>query len=77
MRNLGPESRQKLEEVGIFNYEDLLQFDSISVYVEIKKKFPDTTLNFLWALEGAIQDKDWRDVTQSEKKQLLSILGNK
>ncbi|MBI9072834.1 MAG: TfoX/Sxy family DNA transformation protein [Melioribacteraceae bacterium] len=77
MKNLGPESRKKLEEVGIFNYKDLLQFDSISVYVEVKKKFPDTSLNFLWALEGAIQNKDWRDITKSEKQNLLWILGEK
>lgn len=33
------------------------------------------TLNFLWGIEGALSDKDWRDISD-ERKQELKILVN-
>lgn len=71
MRNIGPVSRRWLAEIGVYSESDLHEVGSVKAYRMIKaRNGKNGSLNLLWALEGAIQDIDWRDLSAEEKEAL-------
>ena len=74
MRNIGKVSRRWLHEAGIETVEDLKVCGVVSTYKMIKSVQSGVTLNLLWALEGTIEDRDWKDITEERKQQLLEEL---
>lgn len=74
MRNVGKVSRRWLREVGIESVRDLKTYGAASTYRMVKAMQPQASLNLLWALEGAIADKDWRNITSERKQELLREL---
>lgn len=72
MRGLGPKSLQCLNDIGITSLAQLRQRGAVAVYIALKigdKCQP--SLNMLYALEGAIENRDWRDVAKNERDRLL------
>ena len=57
--NLGPVSRESLKSVGVDSLKDLQRLGAIAVYRKTKVKGFPVTLNLLWALEGALQERPW------------------
>ena len=57
--NLGPESSELLGRVGIEDRRALEELGSVGAYVEIHRKGLRPTLNFLFALEGALRNVPW------------------
>jgi len=74
MRNIGKVSRRCLREIEIHTVVDLKACGSVAAYRMIKSMQPKATLNLLWALEGAILDIDWREISEVRKSELLSLL---
>lgn len=71
MKNIGPASRQWLAEIEIYTLDDLKHVGSAAAYRFIKERYPKkATLNLLWALEAAIRDIDWRELTTEDKAEL-------
>lgn len=70
LRNLGPKSAQWLRAVGIQTPADLEQSGPCLAYRRVRQQFPQASLNLLWALAGAVQDRDERDLSDAEKLQL-------
>lgn len=71
LRNIGPTSARWLAEVGIDTPEELRRVGAAEAYRMIKAWRPwDVTLILLWALEGAINDIDWMDVTPERRLEL-------
>lgn len=71
LRNIGPTSARWLTEVGIDTPQQLRRVGAAEAYRMIKAWRPwDVTLILLWALEGAIQDVDWMDVTPERRLEL-------
>ena len=70
LRNLGPASAAWLQEIGIFDAGDLTRLGPVCAYRLIEQLHPQTSLNLLWAMAGAISDHDWRDIPADEKERL-------
>ena len=71
LRNLGAVSSQWLRTVGIKTKGDLQKRGPLVAFRLVKQKHPRASLNLLWALAGALQDRDWRALPASERKRLL------
>jgi len=71
----GLKSDQWLNKTGIYSLDNLKAVGAISAFIKLKQ---DTSmkpsLNMLYGMVAAIENRDWRDVAkQSKGKQLLEI----
>ncbi len=72
LRNLGPASEKMLQVAGIESTEMLAQLGSVKSYLKvINEQLSHTSLNLLYAIEGALFDCDWKEVARDEKSRLL------
>lgn len=77
MINLGPKSAERLAAVGIMDADSLRQTGAAAAYRAVKTRFPnDTSLNLLWAIQGALMELHWRDVPDEIKQQLRDELAS-
>lgn len=74
MRNLGPKSQEMLAKAGIVSDADLRSLGAVVAYARTKAVCPQASLNLLWALEGALTDRDWKVVADTERASLLMAL---
>ena len=77
MRNIGPTSSRELSEIGIENRDQLRALGIEETTRRLLFRFGSEkkiSLNYLYALEGAIHDRDWRDITPARKQDLRSLL---
>ncbi|HAI30365.1 MULTISPECIES: TfoX/Sxy family DNA transformation protein [unclassified Thalassospira] len=77
MRNIGPTSSRELSEIGIENGDQLRALGIEETTCRLLFRFASEqkiSLNYLYALEGAIHDRDWRDITPARKQELRSLL---
>ena len=70
LKNIGKELIKQLNNVEIFTYNELVNVGSQEAWLRIKKIDPSACINRLLALEGAIQNVRWHDLTDSEKRRL-------
>ena len=72
LKNLGPKSAERIFAVGIDSPDEIRELGAAEVFHRVKSKFPDSTsLNLLWALQGALMEVHWHDVPDEIKQQLL------
>lgn len=75
MKGLGEKSAIKLSEIGINNAEDLHAYGAVRAFIKLKKESSvSPSLNLLYAMVGAVEDRVWLDVAQNEKGRLLMEL---
>ena len=77
MRNIGPTSSRELSEIGIENGDQLRALGIEETTRRLLFRFGSEkkiSLNYLYALEGEIHDRDWRDITPARKQELRSLL---
>jgi DNA transformation protein len=74
LRNLGPKSEQMLKAAGIDTPQALLACGAVDAFIAIKHTGQPASLNLLWALQGALSDRDWREVARDDKLHFLSEL---
>ena len=77
MRNIGPKSSRELSEIGIETRDQLRKAGVEEVTRRLLFRFGSEkkiSLNYLYALEGAIHDRDWRDITAARKQELKTLL---
>jgi hypothetical protein len=72
LRNVGLTSAAWLRTAGIATIGDLEDCGPAFAYMQVKRHAPDASLNLLWALAAGLQDRDWRSLTDAEKRDLLS-----
>ncbi|MEL7361501.1 MAG: TfoX/Sxy family protein [Bacteroidota bacterium] len=70
LRNLGLTSAQMLMEVGIDSRTELERLGAAMAFQIVRHRRPDVSLNLLWALHGALTDRDWRSLSADEKARL-------
>jgi DNA transformation protein len=71
LRNIDPAITQWLHEVGIDSAEQLREIGAARAYRTMRAWRPwSAELIVLWALEGAITDVDWIDVTPERRLEL-------
>ena len=74
MTGLGPKSAEMLARAGIGTAEDLRRAGSIQAFVAVKRTGQPVSLNLLWALEGAITGRPWKEIARIERTRLLIAL---
>lgn len=72
--NLGPKSREMLEQAGFDSMARLREAGSVRAYIAVKRAGGRPSLNLLWALEGAITGRRWQDVARDDRTTLLLAL---
>ncbi|HEY9109783.1 MAG TPA: TfoX/Sxy family DNA transformation protein [Roseateles sp.] len=70
-RGLGPRSREQLAAVGIHSVDDLRARDAFDVYARIKARWPGASRNLVYALLGAQEGRDWRDIARERRTEVL------
>jgi DNA transformation protein len=71
LRNLGPASAAWLRAIGVTSDGELERMRAVVAYRLAKQQQPKATLNLLWVLAAGLADRDWRDLTDEQKAELL------
>ena len=75
LKGLGPKSEKYLNEIGIHTKEQLDEIGAVGAYIKLKEQSDiNPSLNFLYAMVGALEDKHWAQIAKSEKGRLLNAL---
>ncbi len=75
LKNLGPKSAERIVAVGITDLDALSRIGAATTYHKVKSKFPnDTSLNLLWAIQGALMGIHWQDIDDDLKQHLMNEL---
>jgi DNA transformation protein len=72
--NISRKIEQLLLQVGIDTPEKLRFQGSEKAYKQIRSLCPDACFNLLLALEGAIQNKNWRNLSPQVKNYLQQVV---
>ena len=70
LKNIGPKSAEDLVRAGIDSPEKLREIGAKEAFLRLclsTKKFCFNAC-YLYALEGAIQNCDWRDISETKKR---------
>lgn len=77
LKNIGKTLAEKLNEIEIYNEADLKKIGAAKAYQWLvsraEKNLP--VCYYLYSLEGALQDKGWRDLSESQKQKLKQQAG--
>ena len=68
--NIGKKLEEQLNEVGIESYDDLANIGSKEAWLKIKEIDESACINRLMALEGAIQNIRWHNLSDDDKRNL-------
>jgi hypothetical protein len=75
LRNVGPTTQVWLSSIGITSLEELRALGVAETYLRLKAAYPKrVSLNALWGLEGAINERDWRDIPEGRKQELRRLV---
>ena len=70
---LGPKSAELIIAVRIDGLDEIRRLGAAVVFHRVMSKFPaSTSLNLLWALQGALMEVHWHEVPEEIRIQLLS-----
>lgn len=76
LKNLGPATARMLAEIDITTQNELRNLGSVEAYRRLKFRFGTAvTLNALYALEAALQDRHWLSLTPAERMDLKRRAG--
>ena len=74
LRNLGPRSAEMLAQAGIVSEQRLRTLGSVAAFLAVKRAGCLPSINLLWALDGALSDRDWKVVARQDRLTLLTQL---
>jgi len=75
LKNLGGKSEQVLFDIGIKTASELETTGALQAFLLLKQAGNiNPSLNFLYAMVGAIENKHWSQVRQTSKAKLLLAL---
>lgn len=60
-----------LVSAGICSEKQLRDMGAVAAYVSVKAAGCKPSLNLLWAIEGALTNRDWKEVSRDERTSLL------
>lgn len=75
--NIGKVVEKQLNEVGINTVDDLINIGSKEAWLKIKKIDESACINRLMALEGAIQNIRWHNLSDDDKENLKEFYNSK
>ena len=71
--NIGNVLEKQLNDVGINTIDDLINLGSKETWLKIKEIDDSACLNRLMALEGAIQNIRWHNLSEEDKDNLRNF----
>ncbi len=71
LRNIGPKSAAWLRQVGLRTREDLAAAGTVDAFMRVKRAGFKPTLNLLYAIEGALQDCHWQEISDERRGELI------
>lgn len=71
LKNLGMASVNILHAIGISSYNDLSRLGAVETYCRIKARGIHVSKVMLYALEGALLDITWNELTPAQKAALV------
>lgn len=75
LKGLGSKSESLLFEVGITTEEELRSIGAVRAFIRLKNECSvKPSLNFLYALVGALEGEHWLTIAKNEKGRLLMEL---
>ena len=74
--NIGKVLEEQLNDVGINTVDDLIDIGSKEAWLRIKEIDDSACVNKLMALEGAVQNIRWHDLSDDDKKDLNDFYQN-
>jgi len=80
LTNIGATLEQRLNEIGVFDRDDLARISPSVAYRRIRDNYPDKTLPrcyYLYSLEGALRDVHWDSLPDAVKRKLSKDAGFK
>ena len=72
LKNLGKRSQEMLNAVGIQSENQLRTEGASRAFVAVKRAGYAPCLNLLWAIEGALTNRDWKVVAKNDRLALLT-----
>lgn len=72
LRNLGKRSQEMLAAAGIETECQLRAKGAAGAFVAVKRAGHAPSLNLLWAIEGALTDRDWKEIAKNDRLSLLT-----
>ncbi|WP_304122166.1 TfoX/Sxy family protein [Methanobrevibacter gottschalkii] len=75
--NIGKVVEKQLNEVGINTVDVLINIGSKEAWLKIKKIDESACINRLMALEGAIQNIRWHNLSDDDKENLKEFYNSK
>jgi DNA transformation protein len=71
LKNLGNTSVNWLRAIGVRTQEDLVALGAVDTYNRIRQRGFRVSKVLLYALEGALLDVHWNDLTPEHKERLV------
>lgn len=60
-----------LVSAGIRSEQQLRGMGAVPAYIAVVSAGCKPSLNLLWAIEGALTDRDWKEISRDERESLL------
>ena len=76
LKNLGMASVNILNAIGVKNYDDLSTVGAVEAYCRIKSRGISVSKVMLYALQGALMNVHWNDLSPELKAQLVAEADN-
>jgi DNA transformation protein len=70
LKNLGPKSALRLNEIGIYTRGDLESTGAVMALKIMQHRFPGVNILYLYALHGALIDCHWNHLPPGDKEAL-------
>lgn len=71
IRNVGPKSAAWLRQVGVRSIDDLRNVGVVETFMKVKRAGFRPSLNLLYAMQGALDDCHWADLSEEVKSSLV------
>ncbi len=72
IRNVGPKGAAWLRQVGVRTQEDLVRLGPVDAFMKVKRAGFRPSLNLLYALAGAIENRHWAELPDEHKRALVA-----
>lgn len=71
--NIGKTLADRIIQAGITTPDEIKRLGAKEVFVRVKSVYPDACINHLYAIEGAVQNIRWHNLSEERKKELKSF----
>ena len=71
LKNLGNTSINWLHAIGVNSYDDLKTMGPVEAYIRIKDRGIKVSKVLLYALQGALMNVHWNELSPEQKEDLL------